>query len=122
MNCPLKTAGHADHHLEQFIDDFDLVQHIHEPTHKRDDLFDVVIIAPWNPQATNMCVEDMGFSDHFVVITTIWGIEIPSGNCNFRGILRPLTSISFGPGCSCLMSTINQSLVRTSSPFSSELV
>ena len=32
MNCPSKLEGHADHRIEQIIDDFDIVQHIHVPT------------------------------------------------------------------------------------------
>ena len=59
MNCPSKTTGHLDHNLKQIIDDFDLVQHINEPTHKRDGLLNFVIAAPRNPHVTNTRVEDL---------------------------------------------------------------
>ena len=43
VNCPSITTGHIDWHLEQVIDDFDLLQHVSVPTHNLGGLLDVVI-------------------------------------------------------------------------------
>ena len=71
MYCPSFVKGHPDGKIEQIIEDYDLIQHIHEPTHNRGRLLDLVITSPSNPDVKSMHVEDIGLSDHFLVLTTL---------------------------------------------------
>ena len=71
VNCPSITTGHIDRHLEQVIDDFDLIQHVSVPTHNLGGLLDVVINSPKNPTVIGITINDLGISDHSIVTTSL---------------------------------------------------
>ena len=72
MNCPSEIPGHADHHMEEVIDEFYLVQHIHVVLmYMCGGLLDLVITTPKNPEVTSMHVEEMGFTYHIVIVTIL---------------------------------------------------
>ena len=76
MNCTAPTAGHVDRQLERLIDDYDLRQHVKEPTNKQDGILDLIITRPQDPQVSKTCVEEIGFPDHYLVTTRL-GVARP---------------------------------------------
>ena len=61
----------VDHHVTQVLDDYDLLQHVNVPTHIDEGIMDLIITSPINPRVPCVHVEDMGFPDYFVIISTI---------------------------------------------------
>ena len=71
VNCPSITTGHIDRHLEQIIDNVDLLKHTSVPTHNLAGLLDVVITSPQNPTVIGITIDDLSISDHSIVTASL---------------------------------------------------
>ena len=68
VNCQSIATGHIERHLEQVIDDFDMLQHVSVPKHNLGGLLVVVITSPQNPTVIGITVDDLGISVHSIVL------------------------------------------------------
>ena len=55
--------------MAEIIYDCDLVQHVSVPTHQRNGLLDLVITVSDGAHISCTDIEDLGISDHFLIIT-----------------------------------------------------
>jgi hypothetical protein len=76
LNCG-SEGGLVDQRLMSIIDDLDMVQRVTRPTHRSanalapDSLLDVVFHARDPAPVESVVVEDVGISDHLLVISTL---------------------------------------------------
>ena len=76
FNCPCKTIGHFDGKMAEIIYDCDLVQHVSVSTYQRNGLLDLAITVPDGVNISCTDVEDLGISDHFLIVTHL-RMELP---------------------------------------------
>ena len=71
FNCRKSVSSQVDHHLTQVLDNYNLLQHINIPIHIDKGVLDLIITSPTNPHVTGVHIANMGFLDHFVIISII---------------------------------------------------
>ena len=71
LNCPGASTGRCDEHLEQIIDDYELLQHITVSTRNHDNLLEMVITAPRNTEVLATHIDGLRISDHYLVKTSL---------------------------------------------------
>ena len=71
LNCSGASTVRCDEHLEQIIDDYDLLQHVTVSTRNHDYLLDLVITAPQNTEVLATHIDDLRISDHYLVKTSL---------------------------------------------------